>query len=178
MGALSGFVVRGPGQAALVAAAALTLSVAFPPIVWLSNAAVALYLMRFGLRAAAPMLVISVLGASLLFWAVFAHPLLGVISAVVFWLPVMVAALVLRATVSLELATLSCVGVAVVLVLLTYLVLGDPAVYWQKFLSSNPQLNELLAQSAQQGGVDLIETFAKLGTGLMATGVLLNTLVG
>lgn len=178
MGALSGFVVRGPAQAALVAAAALTLSVAFPPIVWLSNAAVAFYLMRHGLRNSVPMLLISVLGASALFWVVLAHPLLGFISAAVFWLPVVVAAVVLRATVSLELATLSCVGLAIAVALLVFLVLGDPAVYWSKFLSANPQLNELMAQSTQQGGVDLIEAFAKLGTGLMATGVLLNTLVG
>jgi len=178
VGALSGFVVRGPGQAALVAAAALTLSVAFPPIVWLSNAAVALYVMRHGLQAATPMLLISVLGSALLFWAVFAHPALGAISAAVFWLPVLLSATVLRATVSLELATLSCVGLAIAVVLLSYAVLGDPAVFWRDFLVSNSQLNELLTQSAQQNGVDLIGTFAKLATGLMAAGVLLNTLVG
>lgn len=178
MGALSGFIVRGPSQAALVAAVTLTLSVAFPPIVWLSNAVVGFYVMRYGLQASASMLALSAIGTLGLFWVVFAQPLLGVISAVVFWLPMLVSASILRKTVSLEWATLSCVGMAIVVVLMSYVILGDPAVFWAELLSKNPQLNELLEQSAQQSGVDLLGAFAQLATGLMATGVLLNTLAG
>lgn len=178
MRALAGFVVRGPGQAALVAATALTLSVVFPPIVWLANAAVALYVMRYGWQRSTPMLLASVLGAAGLFWAVLAHPLLGAISAAVFWLPVVIAALVLRATVSLELATLACVGVALAAVLLLYALLPDPVGYWREFLGGNPPLAEMLAQMGQEAEADLLQAFAELGTGLMATGVLLNTLVG
>ncbi len=178
MGSLARFILRGPGQAALVAATALTLSVAFPPIVWLSNAAIALFIMRFGLKPSVPMMLISVLGASLLSWAVFGHALLGAISAAVFWLPIVLVASVLRTTVSLELSTLSCVALAIAVVLLSYAILGDPTVFWEGLLRANPQLNELLAQSTQQGGVDLLESFAKLATGILATGVLLNTLAG
>lgn len=178
MGVLSGFILRGPGQAALVAATSLTLSVAFPPIVWISNAAVALYVMRFGLKASVPMLAIALVGAMLLFWAVFAYPVLGLLSAVFFWLPLLLSAMVLRATISLELASLSCVGVAGFVALMCYILLGDPAYFWSELLKSSPQLKELMGQATPTDGVDVLQVFAKLATGLLATGVLLNTLAG
>ncbi len=178
MGAIANFVVRGPGQAALVAATTLTMSVALPPVVWLSNAVLALYLMRFGWKGSVPMLLVSTLGALALFWAVFGLPTLGIVSGLIFWLPVLISALVLRVTVSLELATLSCLASALAAVLVSYALLGDPAVYWRDFLGSNAQLSELLVQSAPLNGVDLLGLFAKLATGLMAGGVFLNTLLG
>jgi len=178
MSAIAGFIVRGQGQAALVAASTLTLSLVFPPIVWLSNAAVALFVMRFGFKASAPMLAIAVIGSAALFWAISAHPALSVISAAVFWGPVIIAAVLLRSTESLELAILSIVGVALGAVLATFVVAGDPTAFWQELLTSQPVLQELMAQSGGKAGEQLLQSFAKLATGLMATGILLNSVFG
>ena len=128
--ALAGYAVRGPAQAALLSFSTLLLSLIFPPLVVISNAIVALVWLRLGPVKGA----ISVAVALLAGTAVAAFSGSALVPAALmmsFWLPVIVMAFVLRKTVSLDLAILAGGVLALAGVLITYLIVEQPAESWQ-----------------------------------------------
>ncbi len=131
---LPAFSLRGDPQLALVSLLSLALAWVFPPFGWVSGAFIALALLRRGGRAAlrglllATVLFVAVLtllgGQSL--GASLALPLL-------YWLPPLLPAWVLRRYVDLSLALLSSALLWVLAMALLH-VLSDPAALWRDFV--------------------------------------------
>ncbi len=139
--ALAAYAVRGPTQAALLAFSTLLLSLVLPPLVVISNAIVALVWLRLGpvsgLVSITVALVLGTIIAS--FSGMMAVP---AVLMIFYWLPVVLMAAVLRETVSLSLAILFGVVLALVGVLVAYLVLADPSESWQSALQAVSEITK------------------------------------
>ena len=147
--ALARFVSRGRSQAVLVisvfAMLALAMSLLLPPLAMLlmvvSGAALALVTLSNALHVA-----IAVLSLAYLFCAGILL-VLGIyevsISLLLFWLPVLISADVLRRSRNLALAVLVILLVAVVFVLALFAVVPDPAELWNRSFEQLQQIPEL-----------------------------------
>jgi len=145
---LASYGVRAPAQAALLALTTLLLSLFFPPLAVLSGALVALVWLRHGSKQGALAVVIS-LAAGTLIAGLSGRPALPAGMMLSFWLPVLLMAFVLRKTVSLNLAILAGAMLALVGVLLTYMLLPDPAEAWSGMVKTVTELVE--QRRAEQG---------------------------
>ncbi len=182
MRALAGLIVKGPLQAVLVIVISTVLAMLAPPLtsvlVYAGGGALALYSLyagpRQGLLAMAGALV--VIGGLTL---VSGGKPLPALMLLLYWLPVWLAALVLRYTVSLSLALLVLTGTGLLLVVLAFAWLGDPAAWWQQ------QMQPLVEALARQPELELnradlaaaAEQTARFMTGLMAGGLVFAALV-
>jgi len=96
-----------------------------------------------------------------------------VVTSLLLWLPVWIAASVLRATRSLAMAMLVLVGIAMLGVLLVFIIYGDPAPWWQHMLQG--MVDQLAKQSELQDSVEGLSVFvdqaAPLMTGSLAAGL-------
>ncbi len=149
MKALATFVMRGRSAAVLVAAVAAVLFWLFPPFLVVSGATVALVTLRRGAAEGAWLMALAGLGAVALTGLALGTPWPMLDALPVYWLPLWLLALVLRATVSLSrtfqaAALLGLLGVAGF-----YLALGDPAVWWGGVLGQWEQALASLAPSSQ-----------------------------
>lgn len=174
---LATFIMRGYSQAALVAAVAALLSLLFPLFGLVSSASVGLVTLRKGAAEGAFLTLLATLGAGVFSLLALGSvwPALGIL--VVFWLPVLGLAAVLRGTRSLDL-TLQLAGlVGLVLVATVYLLLGDPVAYWQQLLEPMRQTltDDGVVQSAS--GQALFAEIAKWMTGAFGAALLLQLLV-
>ena len=148
--ALAGYAVRGPAQAALLSFSTLMLSLFMPPLVVVSNALVALVWLRLGPVSGGVSVAIALVAATVI--ASFAgNPLAPAALMMSFWLPVIVMSMVLRTTVSLNLALLAGAALALVGVLITYLVVDEPSEAWRGLLDAVTQAAE---QSTSGDGAD------------------------
>jgi hypothetical protein len=144
---LASFIMRGPWQAALVVAAAALLGLLLPPVVVASGAALALVALRQGLNAALNVLVLAGIGASALAYLGVHSFTPIVVLALLYWLPLLALALILRRTITLA-TTLHCAALlGAMAVPLFYGLLGDP----QQWLA--PLVDELLARFRDQGAL-------------------------
>lgn len=179
MSALAGFVMKGPMQGALVAACCLVLGALFPPFLWLSSAAIGLVWLRSENRDRLITTVVALVGAGVFFTLVSGSTLASVILASMFWLPVIVLALVLRRTVSLALCVLVAAGLGALMVLGIFAFVDNPPDLWrshltQLFPSQVQQQSPLPAES----WTALIDVLAQVMTGSMAAWFSLSALFG
>lgn len=146
--ALAAFVMRNRWTAALVAALSAVLFWLFPPFLVVSGAVVALVSLRQGAAAGVALIGLAGAAAGVLAVLVLGSPwsMLEVLLAC--WLPVLLLALVLRATVSLSSAVQAAALLGLLGVMGFYLVLGDPAAWWGGILDQWEQ--RLVAQAAAQ----------------------------
>lgn len=161
--ALARYAVKGPAQGALLAITTLLLVLILPPFVVISNALVALVWLRHGPVQGAIVVAISLLTGTV-FAAILGNAFAPAILMVSFWLPVIVMAQVLRKTVSLNLAIVAGAVLALVGVVLTYLLVSNPAAEWQKVLDTVMRATE---QAAGGGGADtpqVVEWLSNVGT--------------
>lgn len=181
MRALAGLVVKGPWQAGLVIVLATALAMAAPPLtsvlIYAGGGALALYTLYAG--AAESLLTLAgslaFVGGLLLAAGGQAAPA-GLL--LLYWLPVWLSAVVLRYTVSLSAALLALTAIGLLLVVLAFAWLGDPAAWWQQ------QLQPLVEQLASQAELGLdrgeLQTAAartaRLMTGLMSAGLVFAAL--
>ena len=128
---LASYAMRGLMQATLVVTVAALLSLALPPLSFLSGGTFALVTLHLGVRRSAILLLSASLATALFGLLLFGNmaPALGF--ALVLWLPMLLLGGVLRSTVSLSLAVLLAGGLGVGLVLAMYLGLSDPGAWWQ-----------------------------------------------
>ena len=159
----------------------MTLATVLPPMVWFSAAAIALYVMRHGGRSGLFATGLATAAAAL-FHALTLGQLFsggawfGLYAAAVFWTPVFLVALVLRVTERLELAALLAFALSLLVVLGVYLYVDSPRALWTEHLAPFVRASgegvdaERLAQT--------LDTLARFGTGMLASGVLMNTLIG
>ena len=118
---LARFILKGPSQASLVAAAMAILGMLFMPAAWLSAAAIALVVLVQGVRPGTQVMVYALLGACAFAWLIFAAPQLAFYFVLFAWLPVWLPAVVLRQTVSLANSLLTVTALAMIAVLFMYL---------------------------------------------------------
>lgn len=134
MKGLATLIMRGPSQAALVAAVMALLSVLFAPLGLLSAAAVGLVTLRGGPIDGLTVVGIATVGLAALAWLTLGSPVAALGVLAMLWIPILVLAVVLRVTRSLALVV-QIVGLLALLVLLVlYMMLDDPAASWIKLL--------------------------------------------
>jgi len=178
MRALAGLIVAGPLQAVGVIALCTVLSFLAPPLTsllsYVGAAALALYVLQAGARPSLVVLLGAAVATALLGQLVM-HQGAGIlVAALLVWLPVWIAATVLRATLSLAMAMLVLSGLAMLAVLLVYLVYGDPTPWWQQLLQGMVD-NLLVAEPQLKEAADSLSGFVKrvapLMTGSLAGGL-------
>ena len=179
MRGLASFVMRGRGQATLVVATAAVLSALVPPVSWLSSGALALVTLRRGTREGLLVLGLALLGAGVLAFLSLGTPLPALSFALVLWLPILVVAMALRATVDLGAAFAACGVFGLVAVAVVHLLLGDPGPWWVATLGP---LIEPALEGVDAGQADalrgVIAAASGYMTGLMVAAGLFNLVLG
>jgi hypothetical protein len=177
MKALAGLIVASPWQAVLIVALATALSFLAPPLTSIlaygGAAALGLYTLHLGGRLGGVVLLASALATGVLTEIVLHQGLAVIVTSLLLWIPVWLAAVVLRGTGSpaMALVVLSALGLLVVLVL--FIVFGDPGEWWMERLSA---LADTMAADPQlavdrTAVMEFMETVAPLMTGAMAAGL-------
>ncbi|PVV21544.1 MAG: hypothetical protein B6D74_11495, partial [gamma proteobacterium symbiont of Ctena orbiculata] len=134
MKALASFVMRGPSQSAMAATGLTMLSLIFPFIGILGSACIGLVFLRQGPSGGIKTLLLSTLAIALLLGVIFSNPLMAIGILLVLWIPVAMLGMVLRNTRSLAFTTQAAIGFGLLVVLIQYIVLSDPAAFWQQYL--------------------------------------------
>lgn len=173
MNGLAAFVMRGPVQAASVAAAGLLLGYVVPPFAWLSAAVVALVALRLGdgplLRMGLPALAVIALAGGL----VWGRPGVALLGALATWAPPVLVARMLRRRSRLDDALLLACAIGWVVVGGIHAAVPDPAVMWHELLTTALQPERMAAemQVAPESLTGLIDRMAPLMTGMVAASV-------
>ncbi|MES9970124.1 MAG: DUF2232 domain-containing protein [Candidatus Thiodiazotropha sp.] len=134
MKALASFVMRGPSQSAMATTALTMLSLIFPLIGIIGSACVGLVFLRQGASAGIKTLLLSTLAIALLMVVIVSNPLPALGILLVLWMPVAMLGMALRNTRSLALTTQLTIGFGLLVVLIQYIVLSEPAQFWQEYL--------------------------------------------
>ena len=174
------FSMRGRWQAAIVIALFSAAALMLPPLSYLASGVIALCTLRMGPKEGIKVVVASVVILTLLTGLLLNQFFISGLFLLTSWLPVLGISLVLGYTRSLAASLLAASGLGIVIVLSTYLVLPDPAQWWQQLLAP------FMEMISQQPGwkLDPAQTQAlSLGlsgmmTGLIAAGVSLNVMLG
>jgi len=180
MRALAGLIVAGPLQAVLVIALCTVLSFLAPPLTSVlsygGSAALALFSLHAGARIGALVLLGAALVTGILAWLLMQQGMAVVVTSLLLWVPVWLAAVVLRETRSLALAMLMSSGLAMAGVLLVFIVFGDPGQWWLEHLQA------LIDSVAAQQEIDIAPLSEFAGqvapfmTGALAAGLSFATL--
>jgi len=177
--ALARFIMAGPSQAAVVAAATALLAFILPPIAWVSGGVIALVALHLGPVRGMQLIAYAGVAAMLLGWLALGTPMLVMGVILLLWLPVWLAAAILRNTVSLSIALQAITGFSVALVLLLHL--GFPDVQTQlqaEFASILQPVIEQQPETAQQLELQLaVESVLVLLPGILATGMMMGIIL-
>lgn len=141
---LASFVLKGPSQAALVAASMAILGLVVPPAAWLSAAAIVLVTLVSGPKYGLLTTGLSLLGAALFASLIFAAPQVAIIFVLLAWLPAWLAASVLRQTVSLALSLQGLAVISLLAIIFIYALFPNFGEYWRE------PLDMLVQQLAEQ----------------------------
>lgn len=174
MRALAAYAMRGPAQAVLLAGGFAALSLAMPPLSYLSAATVALVTLRAGARQGAVILMAATLAVGVLVLISTGQPWFAASLALILWLPVWLLSLVLRYTVSLAAMFQAAAATGALLVVGIHLFMGDPTLAWQKVLMSyfGPMLQEAGVTDIEA----LLHTLAGMMTGVAAAALMVSYL--
>jgi hypothetical protein len=181
MKALADFIVSGRFQAFLVAALSGILAFLAPPwstlLVYLGAASIALVTLRISPSKGLQVLVVAMLLTGLFYQLAGISAAAIAITLLMMWLPCWIASGVLWQTTRMALAMLSGAGVGLVVLVLIYLVYGDPAPWWLERLQ---QLEEALEQSGlftQDTSTEaLMQDMSRLMTGVVLASLVLSAL--
>lgn len=141
---LASFVLRGPSQAALVAASLAILGLVVPPAAWLSAAAIVLVTLVNGPKSGLIVSALSLVGAAIFAYLIFAAPQIAAVFVLLAWLPAWVVASILRQTVSLALSLQSLTIFGLLAVAFIYALFPDFGEYWRE------PLDMMVQQLAEQ----------------------------
>ena len=141
---LASFILKGPSQAALVAAAMAILGLAVPPAAWVSAAAIALVTLVNGPKNGLITTAFSLLGAGVFAYLIFSSPQVALVFVLLAWLPAWIIASILRQTVSLAYSLLVLTATGLLAVVMIYLLAPDVGEHWRE------SLDIMVAQLAQQ----------------------------
>jgi hypothetical protein len=176
MKALASFVMRGPSQSVMATTGLTMLSLIFPFIGILGSACAGLIFLRQGTSAGVKTLVLSTLAIALLMVVILGNPLPALGVLLVIWLPIAMLGMALRNTKSLALTTQMAIGFGLFVVLIQYIVLSDPALFWQEYLQPLGEqfVDRGLLQQAQSQ--QLVEQLSMLMCGIVAVVYMLQLL--
>ncbi len=141
---LARFILKGQSQAALVAASMAILGLVFPPAVWLSAAVIVLVTLVKGPQSGLITTALSVAGAAIFSFLIFAAPQVAVIFVLLAWLPAWIAASLLQRTVSLAISLQVLTALALLAVLIVYATVPDFGELWRE------PLDVMVQQLAEQ----------------------------
>jgi hypothetical protein len=180
---IAGYVMRGPSQATLVASVTALLSLLVPPLGLLSAGAIGLVTLRNGVGYGALVSALSTLAIGALSWITLGSPLAAVGVLLLVWLPMLGLGALLRHSRSLALTVQTAGAMGVVMVLMTYAIVGDPATAWGKVLEPlvTGPLREALSASAEltpDAQAQLIAQLAGWMTGAFAAALVAQFLMG
>lgn len=178
--ALARYVMAGPMQAALVAVVAALLALIIPPAAWISAAVVALVVLHLGPNRGLQLIGLCSVAGVLLSWLVLGTPIpvFGVIMLI--WLPVWLAAIVLRQTVSLPLTLQLVTGLGVILMLLVLMMFPQMETQLNTELQRmvQPMLEQQTDEQVKQELQDAVDMAGRLMPALIAAGMILSTTIG
>jgi hypothetical protein len=172
MKALAGYVMRGPWQAAGVAALFGALSWLLPPAAVVSSATVALVALRRGLAAGGRVVLGATLGSAVVAISGFGVPLPAFAQALLMWLPVLIVAGALRSSVSQGWMLIAAGCVAGLFGLIMRIAFGDVDQWWHDLagrLAHQPTIRDF-----GPGFEMALTALASYMNGLVASSILLN----
>ncbi|MDP1707513.1 MAG: DUF2232 domain-containing protein [Gammaproteobacteria bacterium] len=183
MKALVAYIMRGRMQAGGVVAVCAGFSLLLPPITgplaWLSAAGVGLVTLRIGARQGVVVMAGAGAALALLGMLLSGSPLLGLVFALVLWLPVWGLALVLASTGSLAWVLGGAALLGVLFVSGVHLWVENPAEAWRAALeiSLRPALEQLAALPEPAQMERLLDEMAQAMTGLLTISLMLSVTV-
>ena len=175
---LARFILKGPSQAALVAATAAMLGVLVAPAIWLSAAAIALVaLVKDGWQALI-VTAIAAVGTMLFASLIFATPSMSLYFVLAAWLPVWIAAWVLR-NVSLAASLQATAGLALIVIAGVYGFFPEMGEIWREPLDVMVQqlLESSQGQFEQSTLQGIQEWVIRMMPGFLVGSVFLGTLI-
>ena len=177
--ALARFIMAGPSQAALVAAAAAILALILPPLAWVSGGVVALIALHLGPQRGVQLMILSGLATMGFGWIAVGTPMLAFGIVMLLWMPVWLAAVVLRNTVSLSLALQLITALAVVFVLV--LQFGFPELQTELSKEFDRLIQPIVEQqqttATKEELVDAVGLVLPLMPGLLAMGMMIGSVI-
>lgn len=175
---LARFILKGPNQAALVAATTAMLGVLVAPAIWLSAAAIALVALVKEGRQALVVTAIAAVGTMLFASLIFASPSMSLYFVLAAWLPVLMAARLLR-NVSLEVSLQAMAGLALVVNVGLYSFFPEMGEIWREPL--DVMVQQLLESSPEQFDIESLrkiqEWIIRMMPGFLVSSVFLGTLI-
>lgn len=168
---LARFILKGPSQAALVAATMAILGLLFPPASWISGAAISLVTLVFGLQRGLLTSALALVGTALFAYLIFQAPQITIGFALLAWLPALLVATILRQTVSLAYSLQVLTAICLLLVGVIYTLFPDMGEFWREPLSlmveqlagSTNELSQAEWQQAENWIIDFIPGFLVAG---------------
>ena len=177
MRALATYIMRGPIQAMLVTAALALVSLipVLGMVSVLSGAAVALVTLRHGAKQGLQVLLGASLVTSIFMYFVFGTMILGLIFALLLWLPLLCLALVLRSSSSWSMLLDAAAAMGIAGITVFYLLIGDPLPFWQAALGQMLDLMSSQDGMAELGQVkDQIPMIAEWMTGMLTAALVMG----
>jgi hypothetical protein len=134
MRSLAAFIMRGRGQAVMAVAALALLALVIPLVSLFSSAALALVALRKGSLESAWVLGLSALAAGVLGTVLTGSVYSAMVYGLLLWVPIWLAAVLLRESGQLALALEGALGLGLLAVLAVYVLVQDPSQMWQESL--------------------------------------------
>ena len=141
---LAKFILKGHSQSALVTAAMAILGLLIPPAAWISAASIVLVTLVHGPQRGMITTGLSLLGAAIFAYLIFAIPQVAVIFVLLVWLPAWLIAVILRQTVSMAYSLQILTLISLLAVVLVYTLFPNFGEYWRE------PLDQMVTQLAQQ----------------------------
>lgn len=175
---LARLILKGPSQAALVAATLAMLGVLLTPAIWLSASAIALVALVKDGRQALLVTAVATAGTMLFAGLIFADPSMVIYFLLVAWLPAWIAASVLR-TVSLAASLQVIAGLSLAAIIGLYTFFPEMGEIWREPLDVLVQ--QLIEQSQGQLSLQDLqgvqELLIRMIPGFLAFSVLFGTIM-
>ena len=175
---LASFILKGQSQAALVAASMAILGLAVPPAAWISAAAIVLVTLVNGPKSGLITTALSLLGAGIFAFLIFASPEVAVVFVLLAWLPAWLIAAILRQTVSLAYSLQVLTVMSLLAVVMVYALVPDIGELWREPLDF--MVKQLAEQSEEFTLAELKQTedwVIKFLPGLFASSIMFGTML-
>jgi len=175
---LARFILKGPSQAALVAASMAILGLAVPPAAWLSAAAIVLVTLVNEPKSGLMTTALSALGAGIFAYLIFGSPQVALVFVLLAWLPAWIIASILRQTVSLAYSLQVLTVISLLAVVMVYLFAPNIGEHWRESLDI--MVAQLAEQSEDFNLTDLKQTedwIIRFLPGLFVSSVMFGTML-
>jgi hypothetical protein len=176
---LARFILKRPGQAALVAAAMAIMGIILVPAIWLSGAAVALVTLVKDCRQGFMVMVLATVGSVVFATVIFSSPMVVVYFVLMAWLPAWMAATVLKQTASLATSLQLMTVLSLTAIIVLYFVFPDFGELWRPTLELFVQQlsDQSQGQLDSQALLRASEVVIRLMPGLVATSLLFGSMI-